>query len=140
MPQEWYTAQDLWVGARLALHSRTFELTEADEYTLQYLENHGGAFPMADPARALAALRGAAGWGAAGALRAALEAAGAGSGGALGCAAFQAVLGAGGVELPQHQAITLFRYMRNKSTDLVHTDHVLAWLTSRDLGDAVRGN
>lgn len=43
-----FTFQDLYVGCRLEVHRREFELLEADEYTYQYMENNKHLFIMAD--------------------------------------------------------------------------------------------
>jgi len=43
-----YTFQDLYVGCRLEVHRREFELLEADEFTYQYMENNKHLFIMAD--------------------------------------------------------------------------------------------
>lgn len=40
--------QDLFVGAHIEVYSRAFELTDADEYTLTYMENNKHIFIMAD--------------------------------------------------------------------------------------------
>lgn len=37
---EYFTAQDLYVGATLCLNSKDFQLLDADEYTLNYMEQH----------------------------------------------------------------------------------------------------
>ena len=40
--------RDLYVGAVLDIHSRNFELVEADEFTLQYMESNRVLYPQAD--------------------------------------------------------------------------------------------
>lgn len=37
---EYFTAPDLYVGASLCLNSKDFQLLDADEYTLSYMEQH----------------------------------------------------------------------------------------------------
>lgn len=37
-PSEYFTAQDLYVGATICLYSHKFQLLEADEFTLKYME------------------------------------------------------------------------------------------------------
>lgn len=37
---EYFTAQDLFVGATLCLNNKNFQLLDADEYTLNYMEQH----------------------------------------------------------------------------------------------------
>ena len=39
-PEEQYSDRDLFVGAVLLIHGAAFELTGADEYTLQLMENN----------------------------------------------------------------------------------------------------
>lgn len=49
--------QDLYVGGRLEVFNRAFELTDADEYTYSYMENNKHIFVMADAEAILASLR-----------------------------------------------------------------------------------
>ncbi|XP_061142306.1 EF-hand domain-containing family member C2 [Syngnathus typhle] len=56
-PSEYFTAQDLYVGASLCLNNRLFQLLDADEYTLNYLEQHAEQFPKANIGNILAKLR-----------------------------------------------------------------------------------
>lgn len=37
---ECFTAQDLYVGAKLHLNSQPFQLIDADEFTFSYMEQH----------------------------------------------------------------------------------------------------
>lgn len=37
---QYFTAQDLYVGATLCLNSINFQLLDADEYTFKYMEQH----------------------------------------------------------------------------------------------------
>lgn len=39
-PSEYFTAQDLYVGATLCLNNKKFQLLDADEYTFKYMEQH----------------------------------------------------------------------------------------------------
>ncbi|KAM8858253.1 EF-hand domain-containing family member C2 isoform 1-T1 [Synchiropus picturatus] len=48
---EYFTPQDLYVGATLSLNNRDFLLVEANEYTLNYMEQHAEEFPRADLGR-----------------------------------------------------------------------------------------
>lgn len=48
-----YTERDLFVGARLALAGRVFELLEADEFTYSFMEQNAHDFPNADFAAAV---------------------------------------------------------------------------------------
>lgn len=59
---ETYRAQDFFVGAQAEIFKRQFILTEADEFTMTFMEDHADMFPMADRAAALEAIKaGAAG-------------------------------------------------------------------------------
>lgn len=48
---------DLYVGAVVPIHKRSFELKDADEFTYQYMENNPHTYPVADPQAALQTLR-----------------------------------------------------------------------------------
>ena len=37
---EWFTVQDLYVGAQLLLNKQSFKLVDADEYAFNYMEQH----------------------------------------------------------------------------------------------------
>lgn len=37
---KYFTAQDFHVGAVLCLNNRNFQVTDADEYTFNYMEKH----------------------------------------------------------------------------------------------------
>lgn len=37
---EYFTAQDLYIGAKLHLNSQHFQLIDADEFTFSYMEQH----------------------------------------------------------------------------------------------------
>ncbi|XP_026151493.1 EF-hand domain-containing family member C2 isoform X2 [Mastacembelus armatus] len=54
---EYFTAQDLYVGATLCLNSKHFQLLDADEYTLNYMEQHAEEFPKANLGTILSKLR-----------------------------------------------------------------------------------
>ncbi|XP_067373326.1 EF-hand domain-containing family member C2 isoform X2 [Channa argus] len=45
---EYFSAQDLYVGAILCLNSKDFRLVDADEYTLNYMEKHAKEIPKAN--------------------------------------------------------------------------------------------
>ncbi|KAF5401090.1 EF-hand domain containing 2 [Paragonimus heterotremus] len=47
-PPDYYTPHDLYVGAILEMNSFKFELLDADEYALQYMEQHNTEFPYSD--------------------------------------------------------------------------------------------
>ena len=52
--RNYYTPQDFCVGATLTVNSQTFEIMEADEYTLRYMESNSyrkvslGTLPQAE--------------------------------------------------------------------------------------------
>jgi len=52
-----YRATDFGVGAVIVASGRAFRLVEADEYTLNYMEEHPDTFPQADHQRVLQKLR-----------------------------------------------------------------------------------
>nr|XP_046261036.1 EF-hand domain-containing family member C2 isoform X2 [Scatophagus argus] len=56
-PSEYFTAQDLYVGATLYLYDMHFQLLDADEYTFSYMEQHAKEFPRANMDNILSKLR-----------------------------------------------------------------------------------
>ncbi|XP_047457110.1 EF-hand domain-containing family member C2 [Mugil cephalus] len=56
-PSEYFTAQDLYVGATVFLNSANFQLVDADEYTFNYMEQHAEEFPKANMGNILSKLR-----------------------------------------------------------------------------------
>ncbi|CAJ1078908.1 EF-hand domain-containing family member C2 [Xyrichtys novacula] len=54
---EYFTAQDLYVGATLCIHNRSFLLLGADEYALSYMEKHAEEFPKANVGNIISKLR-----------------------------------------------------------------------------------
>ncbi|XP_033979572.1 LOW QUALITY PROTEIN: EF-hand domain-containing family member C2 [Trematomus bernacchii] len=56
-PSEYFTPQDLYVGATLVLNDKPFKLLDADEYTLNYMEKHAEEFPKANVGNILSKLR-----------------------------------------------------------------------------------
>ncbi|XP_061580290.1 EF-hand domain-containing family member C2 [Cololabis saira] len=56
-PSEYFTAQDLYVGASIYLCGKVFQLLDADEYTLNYMEQHAEEFPKANIGNILSKLR-----------------------------------------------------------------------------------
>ncbi|XP_056610503.1 EF-hand domain-containing family member C2 [Triplophysa dalaica] len=45
---EYFTAQDLYIGAKLHLNSQPFQLIDADEFTFSYMEQHAEEFPRSN--------------------------------------------------------------------------------------------
>uniref|UniRef100_UPI0037E72337 EF-hand domain-containing family member C2 n=1 Tax=Semicossyphus pulcher TaxID=241346 RepID=UPI0037E72337 len=54
---EYFTAQDLYVGASLCFNNWNFQLLDADEYTFNYMEQHAEEFPKANVGNILSKLR-----------------------------------------------------------------------------------
>ncbi|XP_074551236.1 EF-hand domain-containing family member C2 isoform X2 [Halichoeres trimaculatus] len=54
---EYFTAQDLYVGATLCINNRNFQLLDADEYTYNYMERHAEEFPKANVGNIISQLR-----------------------------------------------------------------------------------
>lgn len=46
---EYFTAQDLYVGARLDLNNQPFQLLDADEFTFNYMEQHADEVTHKNP-------------------------------------------------------------------------------------------
>ncbi|XP_054829928.1 EF-hand domain-containing family member C2 isoform X2 [Eublepharis macularius] len=44
---EYYTAQDLYIGAKVCFHGHVFLVVDADEYAFNYMEKHANEFAMA---------------------------------------------------------------------------------------------
>uniref|UniRef100_A0A673C7B2 EF-hand domain (C-terminal) containing 2 n=1 Tax=Sphaeramia orbicularis TaxID=375764 RepID=A0A673C7B2_9TELE len=45
---EYFTAQDLYVGATLCFNNKNFQILDADEYTFNYMDKHPEEFPRAN--------------------------------------------------------------------------------------------
>ncbi|XP_037644734.1 EF-hand domain-containing family member C2 [Sebastes umbrosus] len=56
-PSKYFKPQDLYVGAPLCLNNIHFQLLDADEYTLNYMEHHAEEFPKANVGHILSKLR-----------------------------------------------------------------------------------
>jgi hypothetical protein len=52
-----YRPADMFVGARIRIHDRTFELLRADDWTMNWMEENKQHFPMSDYDRVLAKVR-----------------------------------------------------------------------------------
>lgn len=46
-----YLARDMFIGARVSVFGRSFELLDADEYTLEFMESNHWSFPKSDAVR-----------------------------------------------------------------------------------------
>ncbi|XP_034279763.1 EF-hand domain-containing family member C2 [Pantherophis guttatus] len=47
-PSEYYTAKDLFVGAKVCFHGHVLLLVDADEYAFNYMEKHANEYAMAN--------------------------------------------------------------------------------------------
>ncbi|XP_022623034.1 EF-hand domain-containing family member C2 [Seriola dumerili] len=54
---QYFKAQDLYVGATLCINNKNFQLLDADEYTLRYMEKHAEEFPKANIGNIFSKLR-----------------------------------------------------------------------------------
>ncbi|KAM3861872.1 EF-hand domain-containing family member C2 [Diretmus argenteus] len=54
---EYFSAQDLYVGATVNLNNQRFQLLDADEYTFNYMEHHAEEFPKANVGSIFSKLR-----------------------------------------------------------------------------------
>ncbi|XP_064167087.1 EF-hand domain-containing family member C2 [Anguilla rostrata] len=54
---EYFNAQDLYLGARLCMNSQEFQLVDADEFTISYMEQNAEEFPMANLGTILSKLK-----------------------------------------------------------------------------------
>ncbi|KIY92203.1 EF-hand domain-containing family member C2 [Monoraphidium neglectum] len=126
--EEIYTYQDLYVGGRLEVFSRAFELMDADEYTLTYMENNKHIFVMADADAILESLRVQV-RGRDAQLRAALVAADSEGCGQLAGAQLEAAFDAAGLRFTRHQLIALRRRAdKERGGGAVATEEVLRML------------
>ncbi|KAI8464444.1 MAG: hypothetical protein J3K34DRAFT_526184 [Monoraphidium minutum] len=125
--EEIYTYQDLYVGGRLEVFNRAFELSGADEYTLNYMENNKHIFVMADADAILESLR-AQVHGREDALRAALVAADADGCGALEGGQMEAAFEAAGLRFTRHQLVSLRRRVGRERGGAVGAEEILALL------------
>ncbi|KAJ8256181.1 hypothetical protein COCON_G00200450 [Conger conger] len=54
---EYFEAQDLYLGARLVFNAQEFQLVEADEFAISYMEQNAEEFPMANIGTILSKLK-----------------------------------------------------------------------------------
>ncbi|XP_034144941.1 EF-hand domain-containing family member C2 isoform X2 [Esox lucius] len=54
---QYFSAQDLYVGARITLNNQDFQLLDADEYVFNYMERHSDEFPRANIGSILSKIR-----------------------------------------------------------------------------------
>lgn len=56
---EAYTSQMLYVGATVDFNGFSFQITDADEFTLKYMESHESEYPMANISSIMSKIKGA---------------------------------------------------------------------------------
>ncbi|EFJ52449.1 hypothetical protein VOLCADRAFT_79034 [Volvox carteri f. nagariensis] len=125
--EEIYTYLDLYVGSVIEVFNRSFELLEADEYTLTYMENYKDIFVMADTDVMVRSLNAQVS-GKEDAVRAALIAADKAGTGALGGEDLEAGLLAAGLKFTRHQAISLKRRLDKNKTGTISIEEFLGLL------------
>ncbi|XP_029495193.1 EF-hand domain-containing family member C2 [Oncorhynchus nerka] len=54
---QYFSAQDLYVGARINLNNQGFQLIDADEYAFNYMEQHAEEFPRANMGSIISKIR-----------------------------------------------------------------------------------
>ncbi|KAG2501001.1 hypothetical protein HYH03_000822 [Edaphochlamys debaryana] len=125
--EEIYTYLDLYVGSVIEVFNRSFELLEADEYTLTYMENYKDIFVMADTDVLIRSLQAQVS-GKEDAVRAALIAADKSGSGALGGVELEGGLRAAGLKFTRHQAISLTRRLDRNNTGTISIEDFLKLL------------
>ncbi|GIL45577.1 hypothetical protein Vafri_2780 [Volvox africanus] len=125
--EEIYTYLDLYVGSVIEVFNRSFELLEADEYTLTYMENYKDIFVMADTDVMIRSIKAQVS-GKEDAVRAALIAADKAGTGALGGEDLEAGLLAAGLKFTRHQAISLKRRLDKNKTGTISIEEFLGLL------------
>ncbi|KAG2435098.1 hypothetical protein HXX76_007184 [Chlamydomonas incerta] len=125
--EEIYTYLDLYVGATIEVFNRTFELLEADEYTLTYMENYKDIFVMADTDVLIRSLKAQVG-GKEDAVRSSLIAADKGGSGSLSGDDLEAGLQSSGLKFTRHQAISLKRRLDKNKTGTISIEEFLGLL------------
>lgn len=119
-----YTYMDLYVGSSVIIHNRTFELDQADEYTLTYMENNKHIFIMADHEILLKSLRAQIS-GREEAVRTAFIKMDRNGSGSLSGSELEAALAAAGLKFTRHQAISLKRRLDKDGSGTISIDEVL---------------
>ncbi|PNH03302.1 EF-hand domain-containing family member C2 [Tetrabaena socialis] len=125
--EETYTYLDLYVGTNVEVFNRSFELMEADEYTLTYMENYKDIFVMADTDVLIRSLK-AQSSGKEDAARAALIAADRAGTGSLNGEELEAGLKAAGFKFTRHQAISLKRRLDQNKTGTISIEEFIGLL------------
>ena len=124
---EIYTYLDLYVGGTVEVFSRTFEMIEADEYTLTYMENNKHIFIMADHEILLKSLR-AQVTGREEAIKTAFLSRDKAGTGSIGGEELDAALSEAGLKFTKHQAVSLKRRMDQDKTGKINVAELLGAL------------
>ncbi|KAK9828561.1 hypothetical protein WJX72_000760 [[Myrmecia] bisecta] len=130
--REEYNQHDMFMGARIAASGRTFELTDADDYTLKYMEAYRRLFPKSDYHLIISKLH--AGIGAASAgerLRTAMLALDPEGSGSVPCADLQRTLAELGVGMTLHEVATVARQLSSGASH--HQVSILGFLSAVDV-------
>lgn len=125
--EEIYTYLDLYVGSVIEVFNRSFDLMEADEYTLTYMENYKDIFVMADTDVMVRSVKAQVS-GKEDAVRAALIAADKAGTGALSGEDLEAGLLEAGLKFTRHQAISLKRRLDKNKTGTIGIEEFLGLL------------
>ncbi|KAG1675125.1 hypothetical protein FOA52_003348 [Chlamydomonas sp. UWO 241] len=122
--EEIYTYLDLYVGGKIEIHNRTFEMSEADEYTFTYMENNKHVFIMADHEVLLKSLRAQIS-GREELVRTAFIAMDKNGSGLLSGSELEAALTAAGLKFTRHQAQSLKRRLDKDKSGTISIDEFL---------------
>lgn len=122
--EEIYTYLDLYVGGQIEIHNRTFEMTEADEYTFTYMENNKHIFIMADHEVLLKSLKAQIS-GREDAVRTAFISMDKNGSGLLTASELEAALKAAGLKFTRHQAMSLYRRLDKGKSGSISIDEFL---------------
>lgn len=123
--EEIYTYLDLYVGGTIMIHNRTFELDQADEYTLIYMENNKHIFIMADHEILLKSLKAQIS-GREEAIRTAFIAMDKNGSGMLSESELEGALAAAGLKFTRHQAVSLKRRLDKDGSGAISIDELLS--------------
>eukprot|EP00955_Chlamydomonas_euryale_P010403 111758-Chlamydomonas_euryale.AAC.6 len=122
--EEIYTYLDLYVGGSIEIHNRTFEMTEADEYTFTYMENNKHIFIMADHEVLLKSLKAQIS-GREDAVRTAFIAMDKNGSGQLSGSELEGALREAGLKFTRHQAMALKRRLDKDKSGTICIDEFL---------------
>jgi len=122
--EEVYTYMDLYVGGLIMVFNRAFELMEADDYTLTYMENYKDIFIMSDVEMMVRSLR-AQVLGREEDIRAAFVAADTNGTGTIGPEALEKAVLDVGLKCTRHQLLSLQRRLDKEKEGVVRIEELL---------------